>query len=484
MDLKKNLFLFGLLLGLRAPAAAPRTIGNEDSSKIPLVDPSPLPLTREGGIGGMGRQKTVLRAPAAAPRTIGNEDSSTNPLIDPTPHKTLSPLPLDRARAKLGDGVERGNVIFIHPDGMSLAHWDAVRLKKAGARGLIHYDKLPFMAVYRGTIRDQITASSNAGGTIHAFGVKTGKKSFGMDKGKKILSAEGKNYSILISAQKKGMKTALVQSGALVEPGTAAFAAQVKDREDGDEIARQVIFSGVDLIFAGGEKYLLPKGTKGRFGEGERKDEKNLIQEAQKLGYTVIYDLKNFKKKSQNSEKILGVFAHNDTYNSYTSEELKKLGLKAYQKKAPTIAQMTQAALEFLKKKEKPFFLVVEEEGTDNFSNRKNSDAFLQAGMRADDAIGKALSFLKENPRTLLLTASDSNASGLLLKDSRSDKVDFKLKDKKHSVSILWAAPFDLHGGVAVKAKGLNAEKVQGLIENTEIYDLMYLTLFGQKPLR
>lgn len=377
-----------------------------------------------------------------------------------------------------------GNVIFIHPDGMSLAHWDAVRFIHSGYEGELNFDRFSHTAVYRGTIRNQITATSNAGATIHAFGVKTSANSFGMDQGK-ILSKAGDPYSILVSAQKKGVKTALCQSGVLVEPGTAAFVAQVENRKYKDEIAKQIIESGVDLIFGGGEKYLLPKGVQGYFGLGERKDKINLIEKAKSLGYTVIYDLRNFEKLRSNS-KILGVFAHDDTYNDDDPIEIiKKKGF--YQKSAPTIAQMTQAALEFLREKNQQFFLVVEEEGTDNFSNRKNNKGFLTAGKRADEALGVALDFLKESPNTLLLTTSDSNAGGLTLSEVSNKKGSVLytypkaiVGSERLSFLLKWVSGGeDSHGGIVVKAHGFNAHYVKGLLDNTKVYNLMYLTLFG-----
>ena len=387
------------------------------------------------------------------------------------------------------DKNQTGSVIFIHPDGMSLAHWDAVRLVHAGYEGRLNFDRFSNTAVYRGTIRKQVTATSNAGATIHAFGVKTGKDSFGMDEGKNIISKSGDPYSILISAQKKGIKTALCQSGILVEPGTAAFAAQVKKRAYEDEIARQIIESGVDLIFGGGEKYLLPKGVQGYFGLGERQDQRNLIERAKELGYTVIYDLKNFKNL-HSSSKILGIFAHDDTYNDDDPVQIKKK--QFYQKSAPTIAQMTQAALEFLQKHNQQFLLIVEEEGTDNFSNKKHTEGFLTAGKRADEALGTALDFVQKNPDTLLLTTSDSNAGGLVILEVQQDqtqlvfytspKTDLKkpLVSEGLPFSIQWGSGgLDSHGGIVVKAQGLNAHYVKGLIDNTQIYDLMYRTLFG-----
>ena len=378
-----------------------------------------------------------------------------------------------------------GNVIFVHPDGMSLSHWDAIRLYHKGLRGQLHYDKLPHTAIYRGTIRGQVTATSNAGGTIHAYGIKTSKDSFGMDRDKKILSLSKKPYSLLMEAKEKGIVTALCQSGSIVEPGTAAFVAQVSSRQEDDKIALQVIESGVDLIFAGGEKFLLPKGVEGRFGKGVRKDQINLIRKAKKMGYTVIYDLKNFDRYLDD-KKILGIFSHGHTFNSLKKEDIQKQKLPHYNSEAPTIAQMTQSALRFLENKKKQFFIVVEEEGTDNFPNLKNVDGFLEAGKRADDTLGVAQEFLHKNPNTLLLTTSDSNAGGLIISETRyiggTPLYSKKGLFKKYPFSIVWGSPKakDAHGGILIKADGFNSHLVQGLMENTDIYKLMYKTLFNK----
>ena len=257
-------------------------------------------------------------------------------------------------------------------------------------------------------------------------------------------------------------------------------------RKNNDEVARQVVESEVDLIFAGGEKFLLPKGAQGRFGPGARKDNINMIQEAQKIGYTVIYDLKNFDQHL-NASKILGIFAHDHTFNSVTEEEIKNQNLSYYEKNAPTIAEMTKSALKFLEHKKKQFFIVIEEEGTDNFSNLSNTKGFLSAGRRADDSLGMAQDFLSRNSNTLLLTTSDSNAGGLVISESKYTHDEPSLYTfgplwNRYSFSIVWGSPQskDSHGGILVKADGLNSDLVTGLMENTDIYRLMYRTLFGK----
>ena len=79
-------------------------------------------------------------------------------------------------------------------------------------------------------------------------------------------------------------------------------------------------------------------------------------------------------KTSIDVKKILGVFAAKHTFNDQSEEELLELGLPNYSPSAPTLAEMTAFATRFLSKDNSNFFLVIEEEGTDNFGNANNAN--------------------------------------------------------------------------------------------------------------
>ena len=394
-----------------------------------------------------------------------------------------------------------GNVIFFHPDGMSLAHWDIGRIITVGPDGLSPWDTLSDMALYKPHLKSNLTASSNAGATVHAYGVKAHYSDFGRGPD---------SPSLLKEAQKKGLNTGLCQSGALVEPGTAVFASSAKSRKEILSITEQLIHSPVKILLGGGEKYLLPQGLRGRFGKGVREDGKNLIQTAHALGWHVIYTLKELENIPLSASKVLGVFAHDDTYNDKTEEDLKKEGLSAYQPEAPTIAQMTKASLEFLSRdKDRRFFLVVEEEGTDNFSNKNNASGLFEAIRRSLSAIAAAKEFVRSSRNTLLLAASDSNAGSPALIDRLHSGHLFRLEEKIGAVSdnlapmdgaaggkpfssapdknglhmpfaIVWPTKTDTGAGLLVRGEGLNSHKIQGVLDNTDIYKIMRETLLGK----
>jgi alkaline phosphatase len=190
----------------------------------------------------------------------------------------------------------------------------------------------------------------------------------------------------------------------------------------------------------------------------------------------------------------------------------------------PTAAEMTKVALVVLDRhrgeRDKSFLLVVEVESTDNLPNENNAIGALRALRRADEVIEVVSDFQQTHPATLLLTTADSDASGLKLiapvpKDAsgmvtglpgnstgiaaerilhtvdgiegRNTRPFVAAPDAMGQVlefAIAWAGEEDVGGGVVARAQGANAELmrttfVEGF-HNTDVYRLMYFTLFGE----
>ncbi len=404
--------------------------------------------------------------------------------------------------------IKTGSVIFIHPDGSGAAMWGALRLLEKGPDGMTHWDRMSQMGLYRGHLKDSTNSSSHGGATVHAFGVKVDYNTYGIDPRKPIKSRSGKAYSLMIDAKRAGKATALINSGHVCEPGTGVFAANSPRRSMTDSIAEQIILSGVDIIMAGGETLLLPEGVIGRHGSpGKRNDGKNLIKKAAALGYTVIYNRNELFTLPKSTEKVLGVFSADHTFNDQSEERLKMNELPLYDPNAPSVAEMTEVALSILRNKGKEFFMVVEEEGTDNFSNSNNARGALEALRRADAAVGVAMKYIEKQPRTLLLTTADSDAGGMQVVSIRHRK-DFERPlsltgangapldggdgsgtlpfiaapdqfGNRLRFGIAWACYGDVAGAVIAKAHGLNSEMLPNNVDNTDIYRIMYATLFG-----
>ncbi len=408
-----------------------------------------------------------------------------------------------------GPGTTTGNVIFIHPDGASASHWHALRVLDKGPDGVLNWDKLEAAGVYTGHLANSVVSSSNGGATAHAYGIKARYEDYGLSEKTKRTSLSGKPYSILMEARKAGLSTAIINSGHIAEPGTGVFASTADSRKMTDTITLQIIESGVDIIMSGGETLLLPEGKKGRFNEpGVRADGKNLLTLAQKKGYTVIYTEKQLKALPDTVGKVLGVFAAYHTFHDLPEETLATHKLPLYEKSAPTVAGMTDKALKILSARDNRFCMIVEEEGSDNFANNNNAAGALEALRRADAAIGVAAAFVENNKQTMIITAADSDAGGMKVVSIRDQSVVQKglpesmrngaaldgvkgtgtepfiaapdASGERFAFGIAWAGYADVGGGIVSRAHGLNASKLPKLVDNTDVYRMMYLTLFGE----
>lgn len=415
--------------------------------------------------------------------------------------------------AASGSAGQRGNVIFVHPDGASAATWAAGRAYLVGPDNDLQWDLLPAVAVYRGHMADSLTATSNGGATTHAFGLKVASDAFGRtaggDRGRDIVDEHGRSRSVAMQALRAGLSLGLVQSGISTEPGTACFVAFTDSRRSHDDIAAQLIECGASVILGGGERFFLPAGERGVHGIGVREDGRNLIAEAQQRGFTVVRTRDELRSLSSDTTRVLGLFAHSHTFNARTEEVLAGADTPLYETDAPTVAEMTDAALRVLAAGGNRFLLVVEEEGTDNFGNHNNASGMMEAMRRADEAIGVARRFVHEHPDTLVLTTADSDAGGMRMVGLVVDESD-ELPETLPAVArngapidgargtgtepfiaapdrtgqrlpfaISWANYDDVSGGALVRAEGRNSHLVRGSMDNTEIARIIRQTLFG-----
>ncbi len=422
-------------------------------------------------------------------------------------NKCLCALVLILSAAGAREELVRGNVIFLHPDGTGLSSWNIARILFKGPDGTLNWDRIPHVGFYRSHMENSLTASSHSGATVHAYGVKVKQDSFGMNGKEPLTALSGTKMSIMQEAMDAGIRVGIVNTGSVVEPGTAVFVASSESRGNSQEITKKVLASGADVIFSGGEEWMLPKGVKGVHAAfGRRTDGSNLIKKAKQRGYIVIYNKRQLQELPRHASKVLGVFAASHTFNALSEESLREKGLPLYNPSAPSFNEMVKAAVEILSHGGKRFFLVAEEEATDNFANNNNARGTLTAHKRSDEVFGYALDFVDKHPDTLLITASDSEAGGMELFGPPSLNKDSKLPEKdaggapydgvngtgtKPFVSapdkngnrfpfvVMWSSYQDLYGSVITRAAGLHAELLNVNCDNTDVYRLMYAVLFG-----
>jgi alkaline phosphatase len=415
----------------------------------------------------------------------------------------------------LAASPQPGSVIFIHPDGTALNTWNAARIYLVGPDAMLEWDHLPHVGLYRSHYKDSLHPTSHGGGTVHAWGVKVVRDSYGMDGQSPLRARSGADKSVMQEAQAAGLAVGVINSGHIAEPGSGVFLASSLRRADTTGIAKTILESGAEVILAGGEIYMLPADVTGRHGRaGVRTDGLDLIAAARAAGYTVVYDRTELLAAAADpaTVKLLGVFAAIDTYNYTTEEKLAAAGLPQYNRGTPDLADMTRAALQVFERLGRRFILAVEEEGTDNFANSYNATGTFEALRRADAAIGVAREFLSRHPNTLILTAADSDAGGLQIVDFGMQRAPDEpapllppvtkigtpldgmagtgtpaflsapnAQGHRFWFGVSWGAPDDVIGGVVARAAGLNAHRLRVNLDNTQLYDLMWETLFGRE---
>lgn len=289
------------------------------------------------------------------------------------------------------------NVILMIGDGMGVPVVGAAELASRTQRGRSLtltrlYQEGAMGLAFTGSANAMITDSAAAATTL-ATGVKTRNGYVGM-------GPDGQDLlTVSEAAKESGRRVGLVSTTRITHATPAAFSALQSDREEENAIAEQQVESGVDVFLGGGARHWLPKSTAG----SRRKDERNLLVEAQKKGYQLLRTRQEML--ATKSDKLLGIF-HMD-HLSYQVDKPKDT--------EPSLAEMTTKALDVLNRNPKGFFLMVEGGKIDHALHSNDGAAAIAELLAFDDAIAKAWDFQKRHPDTLLIVTSDHDTGGFTI---------------------------------------------------------------------
>lgn len=320
------------------------------------------------------------------------------------------------------------NVILFIGDGMGLAHLEASRMNVKGADGWYTIECMPVTTLVRTNSANDIVTDSAAGATAYATGHKTNNGMLS------VAPDSVRLRTIVEAAREKGMATGLITMGDDLTGATpSAFATHVPRRKMYEEIASQYAESGVDFLIGRGEKYFLPDST----GGGVRKDRRNLVEEMNRKGYTVVHSLPELD--STQSRKILGFLALDSTSDD-------------------KIIAVTEKALQTLSRNRKGFFLMVECPLPDHAGHSHDTTAVVDGIRNLDRAVKAALEFARKDKHTVVLVSADHETGGLSLPGSGRRTVNMSFVTGSHT-----ALPVPLF------AFGPHAARFTGMKDNTEI---------------
>lgn len=369
------------------------------------------------------------------------------------------------------------NVIVFVGDGMGASHREAIRLATKGLTGDLSMNKMPYVGNVH-TSSTSVVTDSAAAATAMASGVKTYNGAIGVNPDKKPVK------TVLEMADKAGKSTGLVTTSQITDATPAAFGAHVEDRSKQSDIAKQYLEnSRVDVLLGGGEDFWYPAGNPGKFQDNPAKDVKeqskgtqgNLVAEAKHMGYKYVTD-KDGLMKTKN-DKILGLFANEEMF------EQRPEGEGDLYNPVVSLPDMTKKAIDTLSQNKRGFFLMVEEEGTDEMSHENNGKLMIKAGKQLDKSVEVAKKFAQKHPETLVLVVADHECGGLSIEevngsDESGDGISkedgpFTVAHSNDQFTLDWTTSG--HGGVSVPltAMGPGADQLAGTYENTNIFKVI-----------
>lgn len=285
------------------------------------------------------------------------------------------------------------NVIFMVSDGMnhgalSLSHLYRKHFDQKSIHWFDLYRERPVVRALAETYSaNSIVTDSSAAASAWGGGQR-------VNNGTLNISTDGKPIRTLHQKiQEKGFKTGLVSTATITHATPAGFVVNMDSRGEEDAIAQQYLERRVDVLLGGGQKFFKPE----------------LRAQYASTGYDVADTRNALLELSHDKLKpLLGVF-----YDSHVPFTIDRDHDKSLADIVPTLAEMSQVALDRLSKAANGFFLMIEGARIDHAGHQNDAAASVHDQLAFDDAIGVALKFIDTHPDTLLIITTDHGCGGI-----------------------------------------------------------------------
>jgi alkaline phosphatase len=304
------------------------------------------------------------------------------------------------------------NVIVMIPDGCDETVQTAARSYKGED---LQVDKMVGGAVKTHMANSIITGSA-AAATAFATGHKTTVKFLGV--GPRVddlltgflptAAPYAPVASVLEAAKLAGKATGIVATSRVTHATPAAFACHIPDRNLDNEIMEHMVYNNVDVVFGGGARHLIPEGASytTSFNDtwgGKRTDGEDLLKVLKKRGYTFV----------DNKDDMLAL-VEGPVWGMFDDSHMQPdIDRQYFAEHEPSLAEMTQKAIELLSQDEDGFFLMVEGSQVD-WAGHNNDPIYMVTDFIAfDDAVKVACDFAEADGRTLVLAYPDHNTGGM-----------------------------------------------------------------------
>ena len=291
------------------------------------------------------------------------------------------------------------NVIVMIPDGTTIGVYSAARWFK-------HYNNLgkglnidPYI---KGTVTtfssDNPIGDSAPTGSTYATGViqQSGNiaihpKSTENDLFKTDPSRTYQPAATILEASKilQNKAVGLVVTSMFPHATPADFSAHYYSRYRFDAIAPQMAYQNLNVMFGGGTEYITD----------------DILQHLNNNGTTLIQDDRNAFLDYSDDGNVWALFG----------KGIMPYNIDRSPSKVPSLAEMTEKALELLSQKEEGFFLMVEGSLVDWAAHANDAATTIDEYLAFDEAVGKVMEFAKEDGNTAVLVLSDHGTSGFTI---------------------------------------------------------------------
>ena len=326
------------------------------------------------------------------------------------------------------------NIILLIGDGMGLSQMYAAYTV---TRDNLNMTRCPNIALVKTFSDSDYITDSAAAGTAIATGHKTTNGFIGM------LPDKTRVPSILKYAEDFGLATGLVSTSAITHATPASFISCVENRNMTEEIARQFLYTDIEVFIGGGYDNF-----------SKRADGLNLIDSLMARKYNVARTIPEMM--AVNGGKMAALLYPNHAP-------------KFSEGRGDMLSLSTAKAIDLLSTDENGFFLMVEGSQIDWGGHDNDLGYVINETIDFDKACSVALEFAERNKETLVIITADHETGGLSLpvEELVSGSPVGKFTTGDHS-----AIPVPLY------AKGPGSDQFFGLIDNTDIFKTMY-HLFG-----
>lgn len=417
--------------------------------------------------------------------------------------RRLSGDQTEALKASLSNSTAK-NVILLIGDGMGDSEITAARNQAMGAGGFFPgIDALPLTGQYthysldKKTHKPNYVTDSAASATAWATGTKTYNGAIGVD-------VNGTDQVTLLElAKAAGKATGNVSTAELQDATPAALMAHVTSRkcygpektselcpgnalEQGGKgsISEQLLQTRPDVTLGGGAKSFAERAKAGDY-QG-----KTLREQAEIRGFQLVDNLAalNAVQQANQQTPLLGLFSEGNmpvrwqgpkaSYHGNLDKPVVTCEVnKDRPASMPTLAQMTQKAIDLLSHNDNGFFLQVEGASIDKQDHAANPCGQIGETVDLDEAVQVALAYAREHGDTLVVvTADHAHSSQIVENGTKAPGLTQALNTKDGVVMTISYGNSEEdsqeHTGTQLRiaAYGPHAANVVGLTDQTDLF--------------